>query len=114
MLILVVLFSLIWIVLAVFLYKSLRKRPGILLASIVGLAVPGGFLGMGLQSLPILVLTLGTVMVAVIFMKLRTPPNAWRFGFLLTALAGVGLLIGGFFLRSYFDQIAARWGAKAD
>ena len=107
MLILVVLFSLVWILFCTFLYKNLRTKPGILLAAVVVLALTGGFLGVGLQSLPVLILTLGTVLMVASLMALRTPPSAWHFGFMLTGLAGICLRFGGCFFGSYFDQIAA-------
>ncbi len=107
MLILVVLFSLVWILLCTFLYKNLRTKLSILLGIVVILGLIGVSFGVGLQSLPMLILTLGTVLVVAIFMALQTPPSAWRFGFMLTALAGIGLGIGGYSFQSHFDKIAA-------
>ena len=107
MLILVILFSLVWILLCTFLFKNLRTKPGILLAIIVILALIGGFFGLALASFPMLILTVGTVLVVASFLALRTPPSAWRLGLMLTALAGIGIGIGGYPFQSYFDKIAA-------
>ena len=106
MLILVVLFSLVWVLLCTFLYKNLRTKPEILLALIILFALPAALLGFALQSTPLLILIVGTVAFVLAFMSFPTLPSTWWFGFLLTTLTGVGLFIGNLSAKSYYDRIA--------